>query len=148
MQRRLLFASALLLACGKKKTEEDRVRDVLDAAEKGAEAPKLRDVMDHVSDRFQDDSGADKDTIKGVLAGQMLRGPVGVVRRNEKITVEGATAKASFDALLTQKQPGATMPSDIGSYHFDLDLEKEPDGEWRVTGAKYREVPAQQLITK
>lgn len=144
-----LLAASLALSCSKKKSEEDLVREVLDAAEAGAEAPKLRDVMDHVSDRFNDGSGADKDAIKGVLASQLLRGPVNVIRRNETIAVEGGTAKASFDALVTRGDPqtlGGAIPADAGAYRFDLELEKEDDGAWRVVGASYREIPAAQFF--
>ncbi|MGH8310003.1 MAG: hypothetical protein ACRETX_09440, partial [Steroidobacteraceae bacterium] len=56
----LILAHVVLAACGREPSPEDRIREVITAAEEGAEARDLSDVMVLVSDRYSDLRGNDR----------------------------------------------------------------------------------------
>ena len=151
-RRACTFALGLALALGacKKGTEEQKVLRVVDDGVAAIEAGQVGDAMELVAEDFTDESGnTDKGMIRGYLAGQMLRGDrVTIVRRDEKVKVDGATATASFDAAIFQGDRSklkGVLPERSGTYRFTLTLRKDGDA-WLVTKAKWENISAASFI--
>ena len=144
---RLLAATALLAACHH--SDADVIKAKLAKATDAAEDADVRGVTDFVAEDFKAGDEFDKAALKGYLAGRLLRGDkITIVRRNEAVTVDGANATASFDAALLsgdRKQLKGLVPNRLGSYHFDLTLQKR-DGDWLVTKAAWKQIPATELV--
>lgn len=141
-------ATALLLgACHH--SDADIIKGKLAKATEAAEDADVRGVTDFVAEDFKAGDEFDKPALKGYLAGRLLRGDkITIVRRNESIAVDGASATASFDAALMsgdRKQLKGLVPNRLGTYHFDLTLAKR-DGEWLVTKAAWKQIPATELV--
>jgi hypothetical protein len=150
MKATLLAALVFLSACSKP-TEEQRIHSTFDRTEKAIEAGKVASAVDHVSRDFKS-GDIDRDEVKAILMSEVLKGqgaPISVYRRNEQIAVTGSDATASFDALLTRSDTAhlhGLVPSDAQTYHFDLTLKKEDDGEWRVTGATWKTIDPKEFV--
>src|SRR5512145_1183743 len=67
-----LLPFLMLAACGRERSPEDQIRDVVTAAEKGAEARDLSEVMALVSDRYSDLHGQDKAAVREIMRGYFL----------------------------------------------------------------------------
>ena len=145
----LAMGLALALGACKKDTEEQKVLRVVDDGVAAIEAGQVGDAMDLVAEDYSDESGTDKGTIKAYLAGQMLRGDrITIVRRDEKVKVEGSAATASFDAAIFQGDRSklkGVLPQRSGTYRFTLTLRKDGDA-WRVTKAKWEGISAGSFV--
>lgn len=145
----LAMGLALALGACKKDTEEQKVLRVVDDGVAAIEAGQVGDAMDLVAEDYSDESGTDKGMIKAYLAGQMLRGDrITIVRRDEKVKVDGATATASFDAALFQGDRSklkGVLPQRSGTYRFTLTLRKDGDA-WLVTKAKWEAISAGSFV--
>jgi len=145
----LAMGLALALGACKKDTEEQKVLRVVDDGVAAIEAGQVGDAMDLVAEDYSDESGTDKGTIKAYLAGQMLRGDrITIVRRDEKVKVEGSAATASFDAAIFQGDRSklkGVLPQRSGTYRFTLTLRKDGDA-WLVTKAKWEGISAGSFV--
>lgn len=145
----LLLLVVVMAGTACRKSEEARIRALLDDAVAGAEAANPKKTLAQVADDFRADNGADRDAIKGVLAREMLQGNrITVIRRDQSITVEGETAKASFDAALLRGDRAklkGLVPQRMGTWRFVLDLEKR-DGEWWIVAASYQPIPTTEFV--
>ncbi len=139
----LIFAVLFVIAAWflwPRPSEEDRVRAVVAAVAAGAEAGDVGDIMEHVSPRYhgsEDGLGVDPRTLRAGLALQFLRrGPIGVVLSPVEVTITGATAHARFDAAVLEGggKWSELLPRNGDGWHLEVDLDREEDGEWRVTG--------------
>ncbi len=139
----LIFAALFAIAAWvfwPRASEEDRVRAVVNAVAAGAETGDVGDIMDHVSARYRGSEqgfGMDERTLRAGLALQfMRRGPIGVVLSPIDVTVSGATAHARFDAAVLEGggKWSELLPRSGDGWHLEVDLDREEDGEWRVTG--------------
>ena len=148
MTRRLLLVAALLVASCHH-SDEEIIRARLAKAASAAEDADVRGVTDLIADDFRGQEDVDKPAIKAYLASLLLRGQrVTVVRRSETISVDGPKATASFDAALLsgdRKSLHGAIPSRMGTWHFELTLAKR-DGEWLVTKATWKSIPASQFV--
>ena len=139
----LLLLLPLISACTKE-TDEDKVKKVLTGVQQAAEEKKIAAVLDHLSKTYRDPQGNDYNAIKGLLAFYFFRHQkVSVYMPNIDIVVEGASAKALFQAILTGRGAegggGSILPEALGAYNFEVLLKKE-DGDWKVTSAKWDRV--------
>lgn len=146
----LVLGFALALGACRKDTEEQKVLRVVDDGVAAVEAGQVGDAMDLVAEDFSDEGGStDKGMIKAYLAGQMIRGDrITVVRRDEKVKVDGASATASFDAAIFQGDRSklrGVLPQRSGTYRFTLTLRKD-DGAWLVTKAKWEGISAASFV--
>jgi len=71
----ILVATILLAACGAKSSDEQQVREVVDAVEAAAEARDTSDVLEHVADNYADSNGFDKTQLQNFLRGYFLAHP-------------------------------------------------------------------------
>ena len=150
---RALAAVAVLSMLGlvscKKDTDEQKIYKILDAGVAALEAGEVKTAMEYVAEDFADESGVDKQGIRGILAGQVLRGQrITIMRRDEKVTVDGATATATVDVALFQgdrtKMKGV-LPERSGTYRFTITFRKDGD-EWLITKAKQQPISAGSFI--
>lgn len=135
-----VLTAAFLLSCHKP-TEEDRVGTVLTEIQKSAEEKQIRTVLGHLSKSYRDPQGNNYEAIKGLLAYYFFRHQkVSVYLTDRAVTVQGASAHATFQAVLTGRGPdasaGGILPEALGVYAFDVAFAKE-DGEWKVVSATW-----------
>jgi hypothetical protein len=132
-----LFA-LLMAACGRERSPEEQIRDVVAAAEKGAEARDLSEVMALVSDRYSDLQEQDKAAVREVMRGYFLvNQSIHLLTRVEDIRLESdelATAHATV-GMLGREDGDWALAADV--YEFDLRFLRE-DGTWRVQSATWR----------
>lgn len=144
----LLLAVVGLVSC-KKDTDEQKIYKILDAGVAELEAGNVKGAMAYVAEDFSGDEGVDKQTIRGVLGGQVLQGNrITIMRRDEKVKVDGGTATATLDVALFQgdraKMKGV-VPQRSGTYRFAITFRKD-DGEWLITTAKQEPISAASFI--
>jgi len=127
----------------RKETEQDKIRKVITSVQQAAEEKDIKKIITCLSRTYHDPQGYDHDTIKGLLLGYFFRHQkVHVLVPEIVISVDGAGAKAEFQAVLTGGQTGSAadiMPEALGMYTFDVSLRKE-DNEWKVVSARWNRV--------
>lgn len=130
---------ALLGACGSESSPEKQVREVIAAAETGAEARDLSAVMDLVAQSYADSRGQDKAAIRDLMRAYfVVNQSVHLMMRIEEIDFpadELATAHISVGMLGRQSQESWDFAADI--YEFDVRLIREDD-DWRLVSAEWR----------
>ena len=130
---------AVLPGCHRE-TEQDKVRKIITDVQKAAEEKDIKKIIVSVSKTYRDPQGYDHDTIKGLLLGYFFRHrKVHAYIPDIAVTVEGASAKAEFQAVLTGSQSGSAagfLPESLGVYVFDVSLQKE-EGDWKVVSARW-----------
>jgi len=130
----------MLAACGREPSPEDRVREVIAAAETAAEARDLSEVMELVSDRYADLRGQDKAAIRDVMRGFILiNQSIHLLVRVDDIEFPGndlASARVTV-GMLGRQNAGAddwALAADV--YESDVRLLNEDD-EWRLVSAEW-----------
>jgi len=145
MKRFVLLVALCILAVSTpgchKETEQDKVKKVITTIQKSAEEKDVKKIINSLSRTYGDPQGYSYDTIKGLLLGYFFRHQkISVYITNLDISVEGASAKAHFQAVLTDRgtsEPApALLPESLGMYAFDVTFTKESD-EWKVASAKW-----------
>ena len=140
MKVRLAALVLMLAACGREPSPEDRVREVIAAAETAAEARDLSEVMELVSDRYADLRGQDKAAIRDVMRGFILiNQSIHLVVRVDDIEFPGndlASARVTVGMLGRQKARADDWALAADVYEFDVRLLHEDD-EWRLVSAEW-----------
>jgi hypothetical protein len=135
-----LFALAAAACGGAPDTPEAQVRGVLGRLEAAAEEGDLAAFREHVSERFADDAGNDKASLLQLVAFHALRHRGRhVVTRVRAVDLR---APARAEVTLAVGLAGRAAAG-AGALHADVwrvqaDLEREPDGAWRVTWAYWK----------
>jgi len=133
---------AVAPAC-RTETEQDKIRKVITGVQKAAEEKDIKQIISSLSRTYRDPQGYDHDTIKGLLIAYFFRHQkVHVYIPDIVISVEGPSAKAMFQAVLTGGQTGSAvdiMPDALGMYAFDVSFRKEED-VWKVVSAQWNRV--------
>lgn len=134
------FLLVTLAACGRESSSEDHVREVIAAAEAGAEARDLSEVMNLVSDRYTDLRGQDKAAIRDLMRGYFfINQSLHLLVRVDEIEFPGtdhATAHVTV-GMLGRQDAGAddwSLAADV--YEFDIRLLNEDD-DWRLVSAEW-----------
>ena len=131
----------MLAACSRERSPEDQIRDVVTAAEKGAEARDLSEVMGLVSDRYSDLQGQDKAAVRELMRGYFLiNQSIHLLTRAEDIRFETddiATARVSVGMLGRQDDSAGDWSLAADVYEFDLRFLRE-DEAWRLQSATWR----------
>src|SRR4029077_17524477 len=70
-----LIASGLLFGCAARSSDEELVRALIDNVETAAEARDASDVLDLVSDDYEDAQGFDRAQLRNFLRGYFLAHP-------------------------------------------------------------------------
>jgi hypothetical protein len=139
----IFFMTIIALGCNKE-TEEDKVRKVIADIQAAAEEKDVKTIINNLDKTYNDFQGFNRETIKRLLLGYFLQHPkISVYTSNLQISIEKASAKALFQAVLTSgnKTGSATdmIPRSLGVYRFDVSLNKGSDG-WKVASARWERV--------
>jgi hypothetical protein len=142
----ILFVGMCLAvsACKKPMSEEDKIKAMIEETAQKAKEKDIKGVLAHVSESYKDESGNDRNAIKGILF-VYFQGyeKVGVFVRDIQVTVDGDKAEARVKVILTGGEDPDTMgdvvPKSGGGYLLDLKLVKEDD-EWMVVRATWTDI--------
>jgi hypothetical protein len=117
-----------------------------------AERKDMAELMEGVSDTFQSGEGWNKQQVKGVLVGQVLRGSwVRVFVKDLTVTEVNPTRgdvqmKIIFGRSEADQLENLARESVLSAYLIEGTFEKQGDGEWRVTHARHRSLSPTELI--
>ncbi len=108
----VLLAVAAMLAPGcSRETEEDKVKKVITDAQAAAEEKEIRKVVNALADTYSDPRGFNREGIRRVLLGYFLGYPKITVYINYlRVSVDGASARASFQTVLTSGKKTGSPP--------------------------------------
>ncbi|MFZ5471039.1 MAG: hypothetical protein ACOZIN_16555 [Myxococcota bacterium] len=111
---------------------------------RAAEEKDLGEVMEHVSERFKSAEGLDKQGLRGILAGQLLRGGWVRVFVTDLAIAVTSDRHAALDATFIFARSDAktlqelAKESVLSRYRVQSKVEKETDGQWRFVSARYQ----------
>lgn len=117
-----------------------------------AERKDMAELMDGVSDNFQSGNGWDKQQVKGVLLGQVLRGNwVRIFVRDLQVTEVNPSrgdvqVKIIFGRSQAEELETLAQESVLSAYLIEGTFEKQSDGEWRVVQANHRSLSPTELF--
>ncbi len=126
-------------------------RRVLQMTE-AAERKDMAELMDGVAESFRAEQGWDKQQLKGVLLGQVLRGQwVRVFTTNLDVTEVSPTqgdfqVKIIFGRSEAERVEDLSKETVLSAYLIEGTFEKEQDGEWRVVVARNRRLEPSELF--
>ena len=139
--RSVLGLLLLMAAACSRTSPEEQIRALVAAAEEGAEARDLSDVMALVSDRYVDAQGQDKSAVRDVVGGYLLiNHSVHLLTRVEDVKFPSdtiATARVTVGMLGQQDDAAGDWSLAADVYEFDLRFMKEGD-QWRLQSASWR----------
>jgi hypothetical protein len=139
----IIFAVAVVFIGCSKETEESKVKKVITEIQAAGEEKEVKNIMTHISKTYSDPRGYNYEGIRGLLLGYFFRYPkISAYIAELTVSVDGASAKASFQAMLTSSDKTGSIkdiiPQELGVWYFDVTLEKESD-DWKVTSAQWEE---------
>ena len=139
----IIFAVAVVFIGCSKETEESKVKKVITEIQAAGEEKEVKKIMTHISKTYNDPRGYNYEGIRGLLLGYFFRYPkISAYIAELTVSFDGASAKASFQAMLTSSDKTGSIkdiiPQELGVWYFDVTLEKEED-EWKVTSAQWEE---------
>ncbi|HME91697.1 MAG TPA: hypothetical protein VKE49_09750 [Myxococcaceae bacterium] len=130
---------------------EELIRQKAVKMARAAEQKDLSYIMDQVSERFVSAEGWRKSELRGVLAGQLLRGNwLRVFPADLKVAVNSSTS-ATFSGKFIFGRSTATNLKDLvrdsamSSYAIDAKLEKEGE-DWKFVSASHREINPSEFL--
>ena len=119
-------------------SDEDQVREQIDAVIDGARDANVGKAIAPLSDRYLDADGMDKNAIRGLLFQTFARrGAISILRGPITVELDGATATATFDAVLAEQAATSLLPVDGDALSFTVSLEHTA-GTWRVVDHERR----------
>lgn len=138
----------LTAACAGPSVEE-RIRAQLDEMEQLVEERKLSALLDHVSDRYTDNHGNDREGLRSLMAYRLRPGrSIHVLKKIRVIEVtEPGSARADL-LLAAADAPLDSWPlDDLDAEFLRVELTLEPDdSRWRIVRAAWRRAgPADAL---
>ncbi|MET0116247.1 MAG: hypothetical protein ABW090_02370 [Sedimenticola sp.] len=145
-----LFAALLLFGCSDGKTPEDRIREMLAAAEIAAEERSLLDFQKFIADDYSDGKGRGKRDVTRVAAGYFLRNKsVHILTQVKRIDLlDEHRARVELFAGMSS-MPASRVDELLAIradlHRFDLELE-ERNGEWLVISAKWRRAGREDFL--
>jgi ketosteroid isomerase-like protein len=143
-----IFIVAVAFAGCSKETEESKIKKVITEIQAAGEEKEVKKIMAHISKTYNDPRGYNYEGIHGLLLGYFFRYPkISAYITNIEVSVEGESAKAMFEAVLTSSDKTGSIkdiiPQELGVWDFDVTLKKE-SGEWKVTSAQWEQAQVLQ----
>lgn len=128
-----LMLLASLVACSSRSSDEEQVRELIDAVEAAAEARDASDVLAFVADDYADAGGYDKSGLRDFLRAYFLMHP--------KLELLVNISRLEFPADgLAQAEVTVTTVELSDPDRVTLDVEfRRIDGEWRVVRTERRQ---------
>ena len=139
-----------LVACGKKQSPEDEVRQFIAKAETAAEARDVIAISELVSDNYRDSDGRDRRELAGVTTAYFLRNKqIHLFVRVKQINFP-APKQATvvlYVAMTGTPVKGAQALIDLHAdlYRFDLLLVKE-DHDWLLSKADWQRADIEKAL--
>ncbi len=145
----LALASALP-GCGKRSTDEELVRGVVDKAVRAAEGKDAAAFMKLVAKDYSDDEGNDYNGVKGILVYELLRKEnLRVFVRSLAIEVKGNEALIDARVALVRGMDSESLkdiiPENAEGMRFNVVLRKQGGG-WKAISAKWAPIGAAGLL--
>jgi hypothetical protein len=110
------------------------------AIQKGVQDKELKAVLSHLSEKYRDQQGHDRESVKGLLLYYFLQHRhISVLLTNIDISIDGSSAVARFQAILTGRTgtgAGTVLPEAMNAFRFEVSFARESD-VWKVTSAKW-----------
>jgi len=142
----LTLVVVLCLTGCHKKTEEDKIKNIITGIQKAVKEKDARTVLGHLSKTYHDPQGNNYDGIKGLLLFYFMKHhQVNAYVPNLDISIENNAAQATFQAVLSGAGGGAAeagtglLPEALGVYAFNVVMQKE-SGAWKITSAKWERI--------
>jgi hypothetical protein len=150
----LVVAAWFLLpaVCREPQTPEGRVKAAIVGVADGVGEGDLVAALAPVSRSYRDPDGADFAGVRGLLWRELqARGPISVTLGPIEVAFEesGRRAEAQFVALLMDGLDITRLDIHADSadaWYFTVDLELEPDDEWRITSHNRRAVEPRDVF--
>lgn len=142
----LLCIIAAGFACTRE-NEQEKVNKVIKAVQSAAEEKNIRGITVHVAKDYSDSEGNNFEALRALLLAYFFRYPKisGYITHLE-ITVDGSSARAVFQAILTSSQKTGSVtdavPEQLGVHRFDVVFKKD-SGDWKITSARWSEAGQQ-----
>lgn len=117
-----------------------------------AERKDMGGLMEMVADSFRSGEGWDKQQLKGVLFGQVLRGQWVRVFVKDLLVTEASPREGDVRVKIIFGRSEAdtleTLARDsvLSAYLIEARFEKQADGEWRVVSAQHRNIHPGELF--
>ncbi len=149
----LLAAGAVLFLWPQKEpgVKDAITRKIVQMAD-AAERKDMGELMDGVSDTFESGQGWNKQQLKGVLLGQVLRGEwVRVFVKDLNVTEVDphrgdVQVKIIFGRSQAESFENLARESVLSAYLIEATFERQEDGEWRAVKASHRPLSATELF--
>jgi hypothetical protein len=149
-----LVAAGLVLALWPQEepgVKEAITRKVVQMTE-AAERKDMAELMEGVSENFQSGEGWNKQQVKGVLLGQVLRGNwVRIFVKDISVTEVNPSRgdvqmKIIFGRSEADQLETLAQESVLSAYLIEGTFEKQDDGEWRILQARHRSLSPSELF--
>jgi len=138
-----LFIILLLGGCGNsdQSSPEQQVKTVLSAIEEGIEARSRSQVMEHISDDYQDHQGQDKKSVARLLQLQIMRNQqINIFTVIKDIQINEGIASVELSAAMASREVDLAVEANrlrADTHRFSLVLVDE-QGYWRVQSASWQ----------
>lgn len=139
----LVTLSILLIACGDDPTSpEQQVRNTLNTMQEAAENRSMSDFMEHISDRYADHQGNDKDSIRRIIQLLFLRNQsINIFTLIQSIDVQDNIAAVEISAAMAARGIDLTQETNrlkADAHHFSVVLQRVEDSEWEVQSVSWK----------
>jgi hypothetical protein len=149
----LLAAGAVLFFWPQEEpgVKEAITRKVIQMTE-AAERKDMAELMEGVADNFQTGEGWNKQQVKGILLGQVLRGSwVRIFVKDLTVTEVNPSRgdvqmKIIFGRSEADQLETLAQESVLSAYLIEGTFEKQSDGEWRILQARHRTLSPTELF--
>jgi len=136
------WATVLLLsACSAPDSPESQVRKVVEQMEIATEARSTSDVLEAVSDSYQDAYGGTRQDASQHLRGYFIANQsIHLLTRVNSVEFpipEEARVRISVGMLGREAEASGNRDLAADLYDFDVTMQRE-DGQWKVTYAKWK----------
>jgi hypothetical protein len=150
----LVVAAWFLLPalCREPQTPEARVKAAILAVAEGVGEGDLVAALAPISRSYRDPDGADFAALRGLLWRELqARGPISVTLGPIELQLDesGQRAEARFAALLMDGLDITRLDiraDNADAWYFTVDLELEPDDQWRITSHTRRSVEPRDVF--
>lgn len=134
----LFLLLAVTVACSQPSSDEQRLRQAVEAMQNAAEARKVQPILDHLARDFQGNDRYRKANIGGMLLLQFRQNRhVQIYLRITELKVSGDRASMRCRAVLTGRDQ-KIVPERARVLLIDSEWQRR-DGEWQVRKATWRD---------
>jgi len=144
MRNIVVVLLVLLISCSGAETNspEEQVRQTIESIKSHAENRSLSELMDHVSEQYNDHQGKDKTQIKRMIQLLFLRNQnIHIFSRIQSIDIQENVAAVEISAAMASQATNLSNQNWIkaNTFHFSVLLKNaDNDSEWKVDSVSWR----------